>query len=106
MIINTKYNLGEQVYVKLYRGIELEYCKGEIKTIFIYGSCENVSIRYRMIIPYKGTIIEQDRWEDDLVREDLTGSAMPKLLIIQIDKTEETQEVANKDAFYGEALND
>lgn len=91
MVINTKYNLGEQVYVKLYRGKECEYCKGEIRTIFACGSRENVSIRYRMIIPYEGTIIEQDRLEDDLVREDLTGGAMPKLLVVQTDKIHERE---------------
>ena len=83
MTINTVFSLGEQVYIKCLRGKDSVYVQGEIIRICISGSSqEDYNIRYTVRYLYSGEVYTSDKWESDLVREELTGSAMPKLLVI------------------------
>lgn len=82
MNVSTAYEIGEEVYVKCYRGKESQYIKGEIIRFSVYKSKEKYDIRYSVRYIYGNKVFTTDRWENDLIKEDLTGSAMPKLLEI------------------------
>lgn len=86
MTITTRYNIGEEVFVRVLIDNKPMYCKGEIRMVMVGYSAHEMGIRYKILIPAGGTLLEQDRWEDDLMSEDLTGSAMPKLIVVQTDK--------------------
>ena len=88
MTIKTRYNIGEEVFVKIISGAKTNYCKGEIRSIMVGYSAHEMGIRYRILIPFEGEMLERDRWEEDLISEDLTGSAMPKLIVVQTDKNQ------------------
>lgn len=82
MNVSTAYEIGEEVYVKCYRGKEPQYIKGEIIRFSVYKSKEKYDIRYSVRYIFGNEVFTTDRWESDLIEQDLTGSAMPKLLVI------------------------
>lgn len=90
MTINTTYDIGETVFFKCIRGKEPEYIYGEIVRISVYKSKDAYNIRYTVKYHYYGETLTTDRWEDDLVKEDLTGAAMPRLYQVVLPSKEET----------------
>ena len=76
MTINTVYDIGERVCIRNYRTKEY-IVEGEISRISIY---KGGAIKYRIHYISEDAHFDTDRWEDDLIQEDLTCSAMPKLL--------------------------
>ena len=84
MVVNTKYEIGEEVFVKTYRGTEPMYVKGEIIHLSVH---KGKHIRYHIIYQFSGDTLATDRWEDDLIEEDLTGSAMPRIIQVRIPQT-------------------
>ena len=85
MIVDTLYDLGETVFLKCYRGEDPEYLQGEIERIALSDTC---NIRYHIRYVYEGEVFYTDRWENDLAREDLTGSAMPRAYQVIVPKEE------------------
>lgn len=88
MIIRTLYCIGETVFIKCYRGKDPEYLQGEIEKITVSPG-DACNIRYQIRYVYDGEVFYTDRWENDLVREDLTGSAMPRVYQVVIPEKEE-----------------
>lgn len=87
MVVNTMYEIGEEVFFECWCGKTPSYIKGEIVRLSVY---KNKSIRYHIIYSFSGETLETDRWENDLVREDLTGSAMPR--VFQVRNPQKTKE--------------
>lgn len=87
MIVSTLYDIGESVFFKSYRWEEPEYLQGEIERITVSrsGAC---NIRYHIRYVYGGEVLYTDRWENDLVNEDLTGSAMPRVYQVIVPQEE------------------
>lgn len=88
MIVSTLYSLGETVFIKCYRGKDPEYLQGEIEKIMV-SQGDACNIRYQIRYVYDGEVLYTDRWENDLVGEDLTGFAMPRAYQVVIPEKEE-----------------
>lgn len=91
MTVNSKYDIGEKVYFKCWRNNELRYIDGEITRVSVYKSKDSYNIRYSIGYTLGAEFLTTDRWETDLIKEDLTGSAMPKLLQVVLPPKEETE---------------
>lgn len=80
MMVNSAYDIGEKVFFKCWRNKEPCYIKGEIIRISVYKSKDAYNIRYSINYILDAEILTTDRWETELIQEDLAGFAMPKLL--------------------------
>ncbi len=91
MTVNSAYDIGEKVFFKCWRDKEPRYIEGEIIRVSVYKSKDAFNIRYSIDYTLGAEILTTDRWETDLIKEDLTGSAMPKLLQVVLPPKEETE---------------
>lgn len=86
MNIVSKYDIGEKVCIRNLRTKEY-IVTGEICQIFIHkNGAGELCIKYNIVYSSEGEWYQTDRWEEDLIQEDLTCSAMPKLKQIIIDR--------------------
>lgn len=79
MNIQTKFDLGEQVYIEAYVGKETNHFLGEIKRIALHNSTHGPEIRYTVEYLCETEWRQADRWEEDLERENKTGAAIQAL---------------------------
>lgn len=79
MNVRTRFDLGEQVYIKAYVGKETNHFLGEIKRIALHNSAHGLGIGYTIEYLYGTEWRQVDRWEEDLERENKTGAAIQAL---------------------------